>query len=339
VSKKIVILLLFISIGYVVSGQQEPIYSQYWTNKFLLNPAVAGHEGYTSINLTARKQWAGLKDAPGTVALSGQTRILKKSFMTRTRNPRKRRRYKTRSGRVGVGGYIFNDNISVFNKLGFQGTYSYHINLNRSQLSFGASLTGMQYSIEKDRIITEVDDPKIASFSDRGYFFDSNFGVYYSDKNLYGGFSIQNLFESYIRMNNWDADTARVRLERQYMMMSGYRFPAIDFVFIEPSFNLRVAENVVSQLDINLTAYFKEDYWGGFAFRTGSSSRIATETLGGRGAGLIIYGGARIEQVHFGYSFDYTLSSIQRHTYGSHEVMVAIRFGDNARRYRWLNRY
>lgn len=308
-------------------------------NKFLLNPAVAGHEGYTSINLTARKQWAGLKESPGTVAISAQTRILKKSYMTRNRNPRKHRRYKTRSGRVGVGGYLFNDNIGVFNKLGFQGTYSYHLDLSRSQLSFGASLTGMQFKIAKDRIITETDDPKIAGFSDRGYFFDSNFGIYYSDRSLYAGFSTHNLFESYIRLNNWDADTARVRLRRQYMLMSGYRFSAIDFVFVEPSFNLRVAENVVSQLDINLTAYFKEDYWGGLAFRTGSSSRIATETLGGRGAGIIIYGGARIEQVYFGYSFDYTLSSIQRHTYGSHEIMVAIRLGDNARRYRWLNRY
>jgi len=28
-----------------------------------------------------------------------------------------------------------------------------------------------------------------------------------------------------------------------------------------------------------------------------------------------------------------------KHSYGSHEFMVAIKFGDNARRYRWLNRY
>jgi len=121
--------------------------------------------------------------------------------------------------------------------------------------------------------------------------------------------------------------------------MGGYRFAAIDFVFVEPSFNLKVAENVVSQLDLNVTAYFKEDYWGGLAYRTGSSSKIATETLGGRGSWFIIYGGARIDKVFFGYSFDYTLSSIQSRTYGSHEIMIAMRFGDNARRYRWLNRY
>ena len=41
-------------------SQQLPVYSQYMMNKFLINPAVAGSEGYTSFNLTAREQWIGL---------------------------------------------------------------------------------------------------------------------------------------------------------------------------------------------------------------------------------------------------------------------------------------
>ena len=48
-------------------AQQFPIYSQYMMNSFLLNPAVAGHEGYTSVNLTVREQWLGLQDAPSDI--------------------------------------------------------------------------------------------------------------------------------------------------------------------------------------------------------------------------------------------------------------------------------
>lgn len=332
---------MFFASVFIVKGQQFPIYSQYWTSKFLLNPAVAGHEGYTSVNLTARKQWVGLREAPGTIAISAQTRILRKSYVSRGRSPRKRNRFKSRSGRVGYGGYVFNDNIGVFNKIGFQGTYSYHINLSRSQLSFGGSLIGMQYKIDKEAInLLDPTDPFLAATKENGYFIDGNFGAYYSNKDLYAGFSTQNLFESYFKLNDIDhSEGSAVRMERQYMLMGGYRFPAIDFVFVEPSFNLKVAENVVSQLDFNVSAYFKEDYWGGLAYRTGSSSKIATETLGGRGSWIVIYGGARIDQVFFGYSFDYTLSSIKNKTWGSHEIMIAMRFGDNARRYRWLNRY
>ena len=121
--------------------------------------------------------------------------------------------------------------------------------------------------------------------------------------------------------------------------MGGYRYDVIDFVYLEPSFNFKFSENVVSQIDLNLSAYFKENYWCGLAYRSGSTSKVSTETLGGKGSSMIIYGGARIDKYFVGYSFDYTFSSIQKRTYGSHEIMLAVRFGDNARRYRWLNRY
>ncbi|MBN1115765.1 MAG: type IX secretion system membrane protein PorP/SprF [Bacteroidales bacterium] len=337
--KRIILILIFTVISVAARSQQFPIYTQYWTNKFLLNPAVAGHEGYTAVNMTARKQWAGFDGSPRTVAISAQTRLLRRSYMSRGKVIRRKPTRKSRSGRVGYGGYLFNDNVGVFNKTGFQGTYSYHLDIDRSQLSFGVSLTGMQFQLNKDEIITEYDDNLIDITAEKGYFIDGNFGVYYSDKNLYAGFSVQNLSENYLKLNNWADGSGKLRLERQYMFMGGYRIPAYDFIFVEPSFNFKFAENVVSQLDFNATAYFKEDYWGGLAYRTGSTSKIATETLGGKGSSIIVYGGARIEQVYFGYSFDYTLSSIKTRTYGSHEVMIAMRFGDNARRYRWLNRY
>ena len=62
-------------------GQQLPLFSQYLYNKFLINPAVAGSDGYTTVNLTAREQWVGYYGAPRTFSFSMQTRILKKSFM------------------------------------------------------------------------------------------------------------------------------------------------------------------------------------------------------------------------------------------------------------------
>jgi hypothetical protein len=50
-------------------------------------------------------------------------------------------------------------------------------------------------------------------------------------------------------------------------------------------------------------------------------------------------GGISVDKYHFGYAFDYTLKSIRKHTFGSHEFMFAVKFGDNARRYRWLKRF
>jgi hypothetical protein len=108
---------------------------------------------------------------------------------------------------------------------------------------------------------------------------------------------------------------------------------------MEPSFLLKVSENGVGQLDVNLKFYFKEDYWAGLSYRTGSYSRISQTSLQGRGSSLIIMAGARIDKFYLGYAFDYSFSSISTRTIGSHELMIAVKFGDSARRYRWLNRY
>ena len=81
--KKLLYILFLLLFAARIYAQQVPLYSQYMMNGFLLNPAVAGSEGYTAINLTAREQWLGLKNAPKTHAVSGQTRLLKNSYISK----------------------------------------------------------------------------------------------------------------------------------------------------------------------------------------------------------------------------------------------------------------
>ena len=160
-------------------------------NSFLLNPAVAGHEGYTAVNLTVREQWVGLKDAPSTYAVTGQTRLLKNSFIARSRSIRRRKRVMSRSGRVGLGLYIFHDKNGAFGKTGIQGTYAYHLTLRRSQLSMGASLSTFQYNLDKNKLNPEdPNDQLLLETESNAYITDANVGVYYSDKNIYAEFII-----------------------------------------------------------------------------------------------------------------------------------------------------
>ena len=87
--------------------------------------------------------------------------------------------------------------------------------------------------------------------------------------------------------------------------MAGYRYDLIDFLFIEPSFLLKVSENSVAQLDLNTKFYYREDYWAGISYRTGSGSRITNSASDGRGAALIIMMGARVDKYYLGYAFDF----------------------------------
>ncbi|NBC84047.1 MAG: type IX secretion system membrane protein PorP/SprF [Bacteroidetes bacterium] len=345
-NKGFIILLLFALIGYklsVMQAQQMPVYSQYMLNGFLLNPAVAGHEGYTSLNLTAREQWLGLPDAPKTYALSAQTRLLRNSFISRSLNIRKRGRSMSRSGRVGLGTYIFNDKRGIYNNMGFQFTYAYHLSFRRSQLSFG--LSGLLYQF---RVSTEdINDPESVDISvfakPQSLIPDANIGVYYTSRDIYAGVSMLQLFQNQVQFNtNEEID---YRVYRQMYLMGGYRFDLIDFVFIEPSALFKTNFKAGSQLDLNLKFYFREDYWAGISYRNGGAldlEPVFQEEFGGlvsRGGAIILMAGLRVDKYFFGYAFDYNMSSIARYSIGSHELMIAAKFGDNARRYRWLNRY
>ena len=54
---------------------------------------------------------------------------------------------------------------------------------------------------------------------------------------------------------------------------------------------------------------------------------------------IIFLAGIRYNKFYFGYAFDYVTSDISRFSYGSHEIVLALKLGDSARRFRWLNRY
>jgi type IX secretion system PorP/SprF family membrane protein len=337
------IILFFLLFFFILFGtgkaeaQQFPVYSQYMMNGFLLNPAVAGHEGYTAINITGREQWLGIKDAPSTYALSVQTRLLKNSFISRSASIKRRRRVMSRSGRVGMGLYVFSDRNGAFNRTGVQYTYSYHLSLRRSLLSFGASLTGYQFRIDDEKIRLYTEDQFYYNMDKSAMIPDANFGVYYSDRNLYAGFSALQLFENTFKLT--DKGGADFKMIRHYFAMAGYRFMFSETVYIEPSFLLKTTERFVSQLDFNAKLYIKEDYWAGLSYRTGGNYSLSEESLRGGGSSIIIMGGARFDKFYFGYAFDYNLSAVSSYSIGSHELMLGVRFGDSARRYRWLNRY
>ncbi|TAL62276.1 MAG: type IX secretion system membrane protein PorP/SprF, partial [Bacteroidetes bacterium] len=169
--KPVFILLLFL-IGNLTFGQQLPLYSQYLYNKFLINPAVAGSDGYTSVNLTAREQWVGYYGAPRTFSFCWQTRLLKRSYILKQTHVRKEIYRPKSDGKVGFGGYVFSDKNGLIQRTGFQASYAYHMWIeNNTQLSMGLSLTGYIYKInEKEINFEDPNEPWLNNNLRRGMF-------------------------------------------------------------------------------------------------------------------------------------------------------------------------
>ena len=153
--KPICSLILCLSFG-LSYAQQVPMYSQYIMNGFLINPSLTGRDGASTVNLTVREQWLGVKGGPSTYAASFQTALQENGTFGRSRSGRHRASRPSKTGRVGIGGYLFNDNNGIIRRTGFQSNYAYHIPMgknlrgSRDQLSFGLSLVGYQFAIRTD---------------------------------------------------------------------------------------------------------------------------------------------------------------------------------------------
>jgi type IX secretion system PorP/SprF family membrane protein len=312
----------------VVSAQQFPMYSQYLMNGFLLNPSYAGSDYYTTFGLTVREQWLNLPDAPSTYAAAFQTRLLNDSYITKSTAVRKKISRPTKGGRVGVGGYLFSDHNGIMHRTGIQLAYAYHLPVaEEQQLSFGLSLSAYQYFVDINGAVMpdDVQDELLNNYDQVVYIPDANFGVSYTTARYYAGFSMTNLFRGALMTGN-GGDNGRSELGH-YFLTAGVKFYPATNLTLEPSIMLKSSDMVFKSFQVDLTGrlYYKDDYWIGLSYRTGDA--------------LILLAGVRLDRFYLGYAFDFTFSEIRSYTYGTHELTLLARFGDNPRRYRWINKY
>ena len=316
----------------LTEAQQLPRFSQYYINEFLINPAVAGYDGRTIVNLAARKQWVGFSsNTPSTYMLSLQGRILKSRSDVTTGISGNRFRGGSK-GRVGLGGIVYHDQNGAIQRTGAQFSYAYHIFIYNSQLSFGLTGNMFQYRIGKEE--AELKDPEIDPLypliGKSTLVPDAGIGINYMQKNWHIGISVSQIFQTKLKIGNVEEYklSEDIRLRRHYYILADYRFPVNKLIAkweIEPSTVIMANERLELSADLTLKAYYNRQYWFGISGRTTGE--------------IIVMAGIKFRNYYFGYSYDYGFNGISSYTLGSHEITLSAKFGDTARKYTWLNRY
>jgi len=329
--KYIFYFIVLSSLSGVVVAQQVPIYSQYIMNGFLINPSLAGRDGYTTVNLTAREQWIGIKGAPSTYAASFQTSLLQNSFISKLFSARKKIEKPTKGSKVGLGGYIFNDNNGIMRRTGIQAAYAYHIQMGQTNgtpnsLSFGLAMTAYQYAVNTEGLLYSYDDDPFLNTYDKSVFIpDFSFGASFATTKYYLGFSMTNILRGSLILGN-SSDKKRVELGN-YFLTGGVNIPLNRDWTIKPSAFIKSSDMVSKSIQVDLTSrvYYKNDYWAGLSYRTNDA--------------IIFLMGLRYDKFYFAYAFDFTQTDIRKQSFGTSELSIAIKFGESARRYRWLNSF
>jgi type IX secretion system PorP/SprF family membrane protein len=286
--KKIFTLIIYIAIMQGASAQQYPLFTNYLTNCFGFNPAVAATSKCVEANISHRQQWTGVAESPKTSILSLHSRVGKK---------------------VGVGGYLFNDQAGSLNRTGGSASLCYAMKLD-SLSYFGIGVTAGYYNTglgPNARLRDQINDLTAQAAQGGKNFPDFNAGVYFKRKGLWAGFSAPQVFERKLEFANNTKATSSNELKRHYFLMAGYELSPSQTLKLEPSGMLRYVENAPLSFDVSLKATFNNSFWAAINYR----NKAAMAAILGMTAknGLKIY-----------YAYDYTTSSLNVKSAGTHEI-------------------
>ncbi|MDR0713057.1 MAG: PorP/SprF family type IX secretion system membrane protein [Bacteroidales bacterium] len=304
-----------------IAGQQSPLYSQYMLNGFVINPALAGADGRIRMSVSVHDYLIGMKNGPKTISASVSGRFLQSKSKVK-----KRRYVHGNSGKVGMGGLIFNDCNGLVRRVGLQYSYAYHVDINTahtSQLSFGLSAALSQINIDSKSMNFNDFEPLLAEgFGNLSYVPDAVLGILYRYKAYYVGLTASNLFQRSINYGEFDYNYV---LYRHYFLLAGTSFEFNNKFSFSPSLLAKMTSNGVYQAEIAAQTSYKEDIWLALAYRTPS---VASMMIGFRAGNVFI-----------GYAYEYNFNAVRTFSKGSQEIVILYRIGDPVRRYSWGTRF
>lgn len=276
--------------------QQLPLYSQYYFNQFIYNPAATGLNNETNAFLMHRQQWSGLAGAPVTNAFTID------GFMD--------------SKNVGLGLIIFNDVQDITERLGIYGSYAYRLTLSDDmQLRFGLALGFLDNRIDFSRaVVKDASDPMLLSGMQRKSGMDANLGVSFNWKTLRVGVSVPQLLSQRLEYENLDTRSF-YQLNRHYLGTISYKyiFNEEQILAIEPMVMTRFLPNTPLQYDANLMGSWRDMVWLGASYRSNYAVGV--------NARVKLFGNLSI-----GYAYDIILTPLKTSAGLSHEFMLGYKF-------------
>lgn len=293
--KRFLMVLIVVLAVQTVRAQLYPVFSQYYFNELVINPAYAGAHVQLSATASYRNQWINFPGAPKTVSFSAHSSFLK--------------------GKVGLGVFVNADKIGSYSNEDVSVSYSYKIKFPHSTLSFG--LQGMIYFVGADFSNLNLVDKNDPSFNNINQIRPNvGGGLYYHKKNFFLGFSVPMLINTNF---NYSDVLGQLKQKRNYFLRAGIIRSVSKNIQINPSVLLRSQEGQPLYVDLNNAVVFYDILSAGISYRTGLKSKT--------GDAMISFFGIKLaEQLHFNYSYDWAQSDLRPFASGTHEFMLNYRY-------------
>lgn len=282
-----IVLILCVISG--INAQQDPQYTQYMYNTMSVNPAYAGSNGHSIINLLGRTQWIGVDGAPDTQTLSYDTPL-------------------GYSG-VGLGINLTNDRIGPANEIFLDINGSYTIRTSdEGNLAFGLKLGGRHLNVDwsKGRVRNR-DDKKLEGNINK-FLPTIGAGIYYYTNKWYIGAAIPNFINTdHYEDSNNGGDVAQERLH--LFLIGGYVFDLSESIKFKPAVLAKVVNGAPLSIDVSANFLFNEKFTAGLAWRWDDSISV-------------LLGLQASKSLNIGFAYDLTTSNYSNYNSGTYELML-----------------
>ncbi len=289
--KKLLVLISFLSLAWMVSAQQELLLTQQFYSRINKNPAGIGNVEDIDVFLLGHFQYAGLDDSPKTFVLNGHTYVdkLNSGFgFTASYDKLAAARSFTNIKVDYSYGLRFNDDMMLSLGLGF--------GVLVSQIDFG------KYTVENPTELDALSDEDGTEAKP-----DMDFGAEFTlQDRLLVGASVTHLISG---------KTSTFTPGQHIYVYARYMIPLTEQWDLAPMLNY-VHHKKTNVLEVNVSAAYNRFVWAGLTWHPDMSDGFSSNPLA-------INIGAEFKRFRVGYMFDLSLGNVNDLAKTSHEFMVS----------------
>lgn len=270
-------------------AQQDPLYSQYINNPFVLNPAYAGFTHNLNTSISYRQQWASFEGSPTTVNANSHVSLL--------------------DNRMGAGLMFVSDKIGNSTTTEVMGSYAYRIKLdNAKTLSFGLQAGIANYQIDNSKVNPfDKNDPLFqGTITETRPSFGA--GLILSTDRYFLGLSVPRMLKTSLTADGINAAV----YTQHYYAMGSYLFFLSEHIRLKPSVLLKLVSGAPGSVDLNASFIIHENYQAGVLTRNFNTY------------GLFIQGIFK-DAFRLGYVFEVPTGSSVGSNFSTHEITIGFR--------------
>lgn len=287
--KKLYVLLTALLITNALYAQLDPLYSQYFTNPMIFNPAYAGMNNAWNTNISYRNQWTGFEGSPSTVNFNSHISLV--------------------DNRVGIGVMAIRDTPGALKNTEFEALGSYRLKLKDYTLSFGMQFGFMTSKFDYTRV--NLANPTDAAFEGNGVVYNwPNVGVgaLLQSDNFLVGLSIPRM----LKVTEPGAVQSSTLASQHFYLYGTYVYYVGTRFRLKPAVLVRGAAGAPVSADLNFSINIDQKYTGGVFVRNFRSYGALVQAF-------------LFEKFRFGYAIEIPTNQTTGAVFTTHELTLGVK--------------